>query len=336
MMQLALLVAPQRNTQYGNLARTLALPELQASPLGPRLAAWEHRHFARQDWLLVELDGAVGEDECVVLDRLGSISAVFEWFDDAGEVAGPLLRPLGASWAPFVPIEFVETRRYRGKTNELFTFVLINLALFAGDWRDCLAEQLRILDPLAGGGTTLFAALTRGYDALGIEREKPDIDTTDAYVRQFFRELRLPCQRLEERLRGIGRRVPFTIGRQPDTRLLGLAHGDTFAAPALLNGLPGGARFHAIVADLPYGIQHQGQVRHLLEEGVAAWNSVLLPGGALAIAWDASSLRRPAAIETVEQHFGLRVLDEPPFNMLEHQVDRQIKHRDVLVIRKEA
>jgi SAM-dependent methyltransferase len=336
MMQLALLVAPQRNTQYGNVARALALPELQASPLGPRLVAWERRRIGRQDWLLVEIDGALGEREYDVLDRLGSIGAAFEWFDDAGERSGPLLRPLTARWAPFVPIEFVETRRYRGKTNELFTFVLINLALFASDWGADLTERLRILDPLAGGGTTLFAALTRGYDAFGIEQEKNDIDTTDAYVRQFFRELGLPCQRLEERVRGVGRRVLFTIGRQPDTRQLGLAHGDTVAAPELLNGLPGGARFHAIVADLPYGIQHQGQVRHLLEEGVPAWASALLPGGALTLAWDASSLRRPAAITLIERQLGLRVLDEPSFNMLEHAVDRQIKHRDVLVVRKEV
>ena len=335
-MQLALLIAPQRNTQYGNLARFLALPELHASPLGSRLVAWERRRIGRQDWLLVDITGELDQPDYDVLDRLGTIGAVFEWFDDVAGLVGPLLRPLTSRWTPFATVELVEARRYRGKTNELFTSVLLNLALFASDWGESLAEHLRILDPLAGGGTTLFAALTRGYDAVGIEQEKNDIDTTDAYVRQFFRELGVPCQRLEERVRGVGRRILFTIGRRPETRLLGLVHGATFATPALLDGLPGGARFHAVVADLPYGIQHQGQVRHLLEEGVPAWADTLLPGGALALAWDASSLRRTAAITLIEQHFGLRVLDEAPFNVLEHAVDRQIKHRDVLIVRKEV
>ena len=32
----------------------------------------------------------------------------------------------------------------------------------------------------------------------------------------------------------------------------------------------------------------------------------------------------------------LRAIDEPPFNQFDHPVDRQIRHRDVLVIRKEG
>ena len=334
-MRLALLVAPQRSTMYGNLAHTLAVPELLASPLAARLRGWERANLGGQDWLLVELNDDVTDGELDLLWLFGTLAGVYEYFPGVGEVPGPLLRPVQPPAAEFVPASMIETRRYRGKTNEMFTTVLLNLALFASDFALQANGRLRILDPLMGGGTTLFVALVRGYDAVGIDREKDDFDTTNAFVEQFFRELRVPAKRTEERVRGSGRRALFTVGEKGATRLLGLVHGDTYDTPELLVNLPGGVRFHAIVADLPYGIQHQGQVVRFLDEGLRRWSSVLLPGGAMSIAWEASGPKRAEAIALVERHPNLRVVNSAPYDALEHQVDRQIKRRDVLVIRKE-
>jgi hypothetical protein len=55
----------------------------------------------------------------------------------------------------------------------------------------------------------------------------------------------------------------------------------------------------------------------------------------MAIAWEASGPKRAEAIALVDRHPNLRVLNTTPYDALEHQVDRQIKRRDVLVIRKE-
>lgn len=335
-MKLALLLAPQRSTMYVNLAHKLALPELLASPLAARLRGWERADFGGQDWLLVDLDDAVGDDELDLLWYFGTLAGVYEYFPQLGDVSGPLLRPVDSPLDDFVPASMIETRRYRGKTNELFTTVLLNLALFAGDYARRLGDHLRVLDPLMGGGTTLFVSLVRGYDAVGIDREKDDFDTTNAYVEQFFRELKVPSKRIEERVRGAGRRALFRVGDQRDSRTLGLIHGDAYDVRDLLNGLPGGARFHAVVADLPYGIQHQGQVVRFLEEALPRWASTLLPGGALALAWEASAPKRADAIAIIERHPNLRVLTDSPHDSLEHQVDRQIKRRDVLVIRREG
>ena len=333
-MKLALLIAPQRSTMYVNLARTLALPELLASPLAARLRGWERTDFGGQDWLLVDFDDAT-DDELDLLWRFGTVAGVYEYFDALGDVEGPLLRPVSSPIVEFVPASMIESRRYRGKTNELFTTVLLNLALFAGDFALQSGGHLRVLDPLAGGGTTLFVSLVRGYDAVGIEREKDDFDTTNAYIEQFFRELKVPSKRMEERVRGAGRRALFQVGPKGNTRLLGLVHGDTYDTRELLTGLPGGAKFHAIVGDLPYGIQHQGQIIRFLEHALPRWADVLLPGGALSLAWEASAPKRPEAIALVERHHNLHVLTGPPYDSLEHQVDRQIKRRDVLVIRKD-
>ena len=332
-MRLALMLAPQRNALYSDLVRSLAPPELLASPLGPRIEAWDGVRLGGQDYLLVELDDEPATADFEVLARLGTVAAAHEYFARIGEVPGPLLRPLELPWDPFLPPELVETRRYRGKTNEIFTAVLLNLALFAGDYRDRLGERLRVLDPLAGGGTTLFVALTRGYDAVGIELEQEDVTSTDTYVRQFLRGIGVPFGRTDERLRGAGRRYVFSIGRKGDQRTLALVHGDTYRSPELLRGLPGGARFHAVVADLPYGIQHRGRVAELFARAVPTWAGSLLPGGALALAWDATGLPRAEAIQLVRERSPLDVLDDPPYSELAHRVDRVIKRRDVLVAR---
>lgn len=335
-MMFALAIAPQRTTLYGNLARFLAAPELLASPLAPRLRAWEHRQLAGQDWLLLDLDEPT-DDDLALLQRFGTVAGVYDYFPSLEGRQGPFLRPIEPTDTPFLPPAIIEARRYRGKTSELFTATLLNLALFAGDFAGLTGERLRILDPLSGGGTTLFTALVRGYDAVGIEREKDDFDTTDAYVQQFLRGVGIPYKRIEERVRGAGRRAIFTIGRErAATRTLALILGDTYSAPELLAGLPGGARFHAIVGDLPYGIQHQGQIVRFLEEALPGWAGALLPGGTLALAWEASGPRRAAATALVEAHRGLRVVTAPPYDALEHQVDRQIKRRDVLVARKDG
>ena len=263
------------------------------------------------------------------------MAGVYEYLPQVGGVDGPFLRPIEAVASAFLPPELIETRRYRGKTNELFTMVLLNLAIFAGDYAGQIGERLRILDPVSGGGTTLFTALVRGYDAFGIEREKEDFDTTDAYVQQFLRAVGVPFKRIEERVRGSGRRALFTIGWKDQTRTLGLVLGDTYNALDLLDGIPGGTRFHAIVGDLPYGIQHQGQIGRFLDVAVPRWARTLLPGGAITLAWEASGIRREEAIGRIEAHDNLHVVTAPPFDALEHPVDRQIKRRDILTIRRD-
>lgn len=336
-MLLALAIAPQRSTLYGNLVRFLAPAELRASPAGTKLRRCEYATLGGQEYLLIELADELTGAERAALDRLATISARFEFFERIGATAGPLLRPITSTWQPFLPAEIVETRRYRGKTSEPFTAALLNFGLFAGGYAGALDTRLRVLDPLAGGGTTLFTALTRGYDAVGIERERPDVESTDTYVRQFLRGVGIPFKRTDERVRGHGRRYLFTIGRGGDTRTLGLILGDARQPGPLLEGLPGGARFHAVVADLPYGIQHQGQVEELLRDAVPRWADTLLPGGTLALAWESSRLKRPEAIKLVEgARRGLRVVDVPPFDGLAHRVDRAIKRRDILVVRDES
>ena len=335
-MKIALKITPQRSTQYANMAEILATPELLASPLSPFITAVTTTTLAGQSYLLTTLDETSPHFPTLpalipILSRLAATSEIYEYFDALGDVQGPLLRPLEPQFAPFVPLEMAEIRRYKGKTNEIFTHVMLNIALFAGDYAAQCTERLRILDPLAGGGTTLFLALAAGYDAFGIETERQDIESTAIFVRQYLRSEHIPFKELAERSRRAGRRYQFEIGRKGATRVLVLAHGDTAQANLHMQEVPGGPRVHAIVGDLPYGIQHFAEISGMLQKALPTWERLLLPGGTLALAWNATRIDRATIVALLEQHTRLHVRNEPPYTQLVHPVDRVIKKRDIIV-----
>ncbi len=335
MRKLALKITPQRSTQYANMTAKLAEPELLASPLRAAITHIEPVTFAGQAYLLVSLDNESVSSQCLeleeILPRLGATSEAYEFFERIGDVEGPFLRPLETTFDPFLPLEMAEIRRYKGKTNEVFTRVLLNIAIFAGAFTNQFTGRLRILDPLAGGGTTLFLALSDGYDAFGIEHQKQDVDTTVVFLRQYLNSIRMPYKELDERGRRTGRRYQFEIGRKGVTRRLVLAHGDTCDAYLHMQEVPGGPHLHAIVADLPYGIQHFGEIAGMLSKALPVWESILLPGGTIALAWNATPIERTTIIDLVEQQTQLRIRNDPPYTQFVHTVDRVIKKRDILV-----
>lgn len=335
-MKLALKITPQRSTQYANMAEVLAMPELLASPLGAIISHLEPTRLAGQDYVLAEIvpvqdEAAILAQWAEILPRLGTLSEGYQYFAELAEIAGPLLRPIEPHFAPFVPLEMAEVRRYKGKTNEIFTRVLLNMAIFAGAYREQFATRLRILDPLAGGGTTLFHALAAGYDAIGIEQNRQDVMTTEVFVRQYFHSEHIAHKELDERGRKAGRRYQFEVGRKGATRHLVLVHGETAQAPQHLQEVPGGPRVHAIVGDLPYGIQHFSEVADLLNAALPAWERLLLPGGTLALAWNATRIERAELTRLIERRTALRLRNEPPYTQLEHVVDRVIKKRDIVI-----
>ncbi len=331
-MKIALKITPQRSTQYANMADVLAAPELLASPLGSAVHDIAPVTLAGQAFVLATLDDTLSADMFMpILSRLGATSEVYEYFEQLGDVQGPLLHPMEPQFTPFLPVEMAEVRRYKGKTNELFTQVLLNIALFAGGYAQQFTDRLRILDPLAGGGTTLFLALAHGHDAFGIELERQDIETTAVFIRQYLHSEHIPFKELDERGRRAGRRYQFEIGHKKETRVLVLAHGNTHEANLHLQEIPGGPRMHAIVGDLPYGIQHFGEVVALLQKALPVWEQVLVPGGTLALAWNATRIERANMVELVEQYTHLKVRNEAPYTQLAHTVDRVIKKRDIVV-----
>ncbi len=318
-------IAPQRSTQYTDLAVQLAPLELQVSPLASAISNLQSITLAGQAYVRFAMPTLPTVEQRYELGALATLPAFYEWFDQIGDIPGPLLRPLEGRFVPILPTELVSARRYRGKTNELFTHFLCNLARFSSNFADQPWSALRLLDPLAGGGTTLFTGLILGATVAGVEQSEQDVQSTVAFLRDFLREARIACQIKEERFKKLGRRWVCALGKPPQTCIL--ASGDTAQAAGLLPGF----KPHLIVTDLPYGIQHNGPLVDLLTRGLPVWAKMLLPGGALVFSWDATRFPRPAMIESVERSSPFRVRTSPPYDHMGHRVDRVIKQREVLV-----
>lgn len=330
---LAAQVAPQRSTQYASLASDLASAELAASPLGRRAGGVAMRRIADQDYLVFGLDApGPSADDLALLASLATLGNVFQLYGALGEVEGPLLRPLAARYPFVLDRDLAAVRRYKGKTSELFTLFLCNIAKFASGFAEAPWRDLRVLDPLCGGGTTLFTALSLGAHAAGIERDRGDADSTATFLTQFCREARIGLSVREERLRALdAHRWQFRIGREKaDPRRCLLAAGDAADARDLLAGF---GRPHLIVADLPYGIQHSAPLADLLAACLPAWAALLEPGGTLALSWDGTRATRDEMAARIAATTPLRVVEEEPYGRLAHRVDRVIKRRDVIVAR---
>ncbi|MFC1463543.1 MAG: hypothetical protein ACFLMY_01725 [Candidatus Brachytrichaceae bacterium NZ_4S206] len=331
MLTLLAQIAPQRSTQYGALADALAPYELQLSALGAYITSIGPIRLGGQSYLRCALSASPTASDLGEMGSFATMSAFFEYVERLGEHDGPWLRPLETQFRPAFPPELATARRYKGKTNELFTHFMCNVARFSSAFAGSPWRALRVFDPLAGGGTTLFTALVLGAEAAGVERCKEDVESTVAFLVQYAREQGIAHTVKEERLKRFGRRWRFTFTIEGSSTQCVIARGETADSAALMDGIK---RPHLIVTDLPYGIQHRGELVNVLTAGLPAWSAMLLEGGALAFAWEAARFPRAEIIALVESHSGLRVLNDPPYDRLAHRVDRVIKQRDVIVARK--
>ena len=322
-------LAPQRSTQYGDLVSALAPHELHLCPLGSAIRQLAPADMAGQRYLRLDLPDLPSPGQLVEMGTLATISAFFEMEPSLDERPGPWLRPLDTTFAPVLPPELAAARRYRGKTNELLCHFLCNLARYSSNFAGRPWQELRVLDPLAGGGTILFTALMLGAEVAGVEQDEQDVRSSVAYLRQFCQEAGITCRVQEERLRKVGRRTTLTLGKTPPRRCL-LAEGKTEQTDAFVIGF----KPHFIITDLPYGIQHNGPLIELLTHGLPVWTKLLPSGGTVAFAWDATRFERSEMVSLVEAVAPLSVLNASPYDELAHRVDRVIKRRDVLVARR--
>lgn len=322
-------IAPQRSTQYAQLASDLAPAELYLSGLHPHLEKIEPVELGGQHYLKLAVSSELDDTLRYELGTLSMTSAYFIYHESLGGHPGPLLEPIDPGFQPVLPMELALTRRYRGKTNELFTHFLCNLARYSSDFAHRRWDGLRLLDPLAGGGTTLLTALSLGADVIGVEQNAQDVTTTIAFLRDWMRGEGIGCQIKEERLSGRGKRWWATITADGPRQFV-FAQGDTAQSDQLINAFK---KPHFIVTDLPYGIQHQGALEDLLYTALPVWSQVLTEGGALVFAWDATRFPREDMVALVESACDLKVLNTPPFDDLTHRVDRVIKRRDVIAAR---
>ncbi len=324
--ELFAVIAPQRATLYSAWVRQLAPLEWLASPLGDRIESWTYDVLGDLDGIRVQLRTALDETTLLYLESFALTRAVFRVHSHKPFLLEPL--PLERKYV--LPKTLLETRRYKGKTNELLTEFLLNLGWFASPWKNRTRPRLRVLDPVCGGGTSLFAALIRGWDAFGVEADAKTVETTVAYLKHFLRTSRVKHTVQRSRLKGLGRRWTFQIKVLEPPLTCVIAQGDTGDTFELLAS----PKAHMLIADFPYGVQHRGLVIDLITRGMNSWLRSLRKGATLVLVWDQRTLDRQELIQLIAGFGELEALDTPPWNQLLHPVDRVIKKRDILILRR--
>ena len=326
---LAAQLTPQRSTQYADLVKCLAPHEITLSQASSALKGKVTLvEMGGQEYLLFEIGEEWPDSYWQFLQEFAMTNSFFFYHEAIGEQAGPFLQPVTIPVETFLPAGLVTTRRYRGKTNELLTRFMCNIARYSSSFRKTPWRKITLLDPLSGGGTTLFTGLVLGADVVGVEQDQKTGEGTAGFLKAFFKESRISARLREERLKGVGKRWFFTIKH---TARCVIGVGDTSQVHHFTNGVK---KPQLIVTDLPYGIQHRAKWKELLTEALPAWNHVMAEGGALVFSWNATHFLREEMISLVQEVGGFEVLNAYPYNQLGHRVDRVIKQRDILVAKR--
>jgi SAM-dependent methyltransferase len=345
MTRYALLVSPSANRVYARAAADLTVAELGV--LATTVLEGRLGDARREEVAGIEYVGFDGDLDDAALARVGNVSTAFALFERPDD---DTFRPVALRRLDCLDDDLLTILKYQGKTNELFTKLLLNVTVLASRSADrMLTDRLRVLDPLCGRGTTVNQVLMYGWHATGVERDAHDFDAYAAFLTRWLKDKRLKHTATTAKLRRDGR----TLGRRLDVELAtskeAWAGGDTISVSvALADTRETGRVFKAasvdaIVTDAPYGVQHgshggpgdeglQRRPLELLEAALPGWVQVLRPGGAVGIAVNLRTCPRDRALALLADA-GLEPRDDPAYRGFEHRVDRAIT-RDLVIATK--
>ena len=339
----ALMVRPSLNQVYAASSPQLALAELDILSSGV-LAGRCHDTGQTTIADVAYLEFSVASLSETDLRWIASLSSALALF----EISDGLLKPVPLPHVDVLDPDLLTIPKYRGKTNELFTKLLLNVALFSRDTADeASSRPLRVLDPMCGRGTTLSQALTYGFDATGLEIDARACDAYTEFVATWLKRKRLKHKVHEANKRrspgGAPKRtvIEFAVSkalfRGGDHLSLTIINADTLRALELCPK----HSFDLVVTDMPYGVQHGTRdaggtlsraPAELLRAALPVWAELLRPGGTVALAWNT----RVASRERMREAFagtGLELLNSEPYGRFKHWVDQAIT-RDILVGRR--
>lgn len=345
-MKYLILQNPGHNRVYYNLADQLALAELQiaANRFTVDVVKVDVELIENVRYLSIETKGNMEQSDLDVVSRLSFVFAIF-LYDEHSKCMKPIRK---------IDYEFVDQKissllKYQGKTNELFTKMMVNVGLLASDC--CYEDEISLLDPVAGKGTTLFEALVYGFNAYGIELETGAVHEASVFFKKYLETEKLKHKADQRRIAGTNKNneiqikeFEFALTKEAfksgeGLKKLGMVAGNTSDAHTYFKK----PIFNLIVGDLPYGIYHgnrsyesrSGATRNpseLLEECLPGWYKVLKKGGTVVLAWN-SFVISPKKLGEIFESNGFSVFGEEPFNKFQHMVDKSIK-RDIIVAKK--
>ena len=346
----ALLINPGHNRVYFESSLSLSLAEfgIVAAKMSVAIDEAVITPIAGIEYLTFTAADTLGAADIKILSDLSFAYALFRMEGaDSGNDTALTLNPIAKTRTDYIDESMGRILKYSGKTNEIFTRMLINIAACSTD----LPEKPRLLDPVAGKGTTLYEGLIKGYDVYGIEISEGVVNEVYHFVRRFLENARYKFELKSLKISGPDKsfraqRHTFKTAatkeayKNKDTRTLEIIAGSALYADKYYKA----GFFDMIVGDLPYGIQHGNVTRkkmptptrhpgELLSACLPAWLAVLRPGGVIALSWNTHVCPRAQMEEIFMQH-DVKLLNEGAYAGLSHRVDQAIM-RDVVVWRKE-
>lgn len=330
-----MLMNPGHNRAYFTNARELALSEL-ALAMGEGCSA-RFDELAGVTYAVFDAEALKAGD----VGRIARLSMVYAIFEREGD----MLRPVDLGHYAYLDPKLSSLMKYQGKTNELFTRFLINCAAFSA-----IGGTGKLLDPVAGKGTTLFEGLVLGLNVCGMEVGGKAALEGCRCLKRFLEDERLKHTASSIKQSGEGRafaaeRYSIEIFRTREEEKRGerrtfemVTASSEFADKVFKRN-----SFDIIAGDLPYGVQHSSvtnekqtkQTRdpsELLRVCLPAWRSVLRTGGAMALSWNTNVLSRKRLSGLIADA-GFEVLSGGAYDRLAHRVDAAIA-RDVIVALK--
>jgi hypothetical protein len=338
MNEYAVMVYPSANRVYADASARLLVAELRVfdqAVLGARLTDVTTRAIGGVPCVTFTAP-ELSDDDVALLSNLSTLYALFR-------IEGELLRPVPLHRLDAFDSDLLTIQKYSGKTNELFTKLVLNVTALSTDRPDDLvARRLRVLDPMCGRGTTLNQAMMYGCDAAGLDIDGKDFEEYGRFIRTWLKNKRIKHQATAAPIRRehtqLGRRLDISLGvnkeryKAGDALRLSFVNGDTVRSTEFFRA----GSFDVIVTDAPYGIRHGSRAdklsrtpTELLRAALPGWATLLRPGGAIGIAWNTQVAGR-AELTALVTDAGLTVHDAGPYLGFEHWVDQAIV-RDILV-----
>jgi hypothetical protein len=338
----ALLLRPATNRLYSKGAAALNAGELSVLDhrvLNGALHSVVPTVIGGVEYVSFEADAALSDHDVGHLSNLSSAFALFRIVDET------TLEPVTLTPLAHLDDDLLTIQRYKGKTNEQFTKLLFNVTLAASahgaDWP---GRRLRVLDPVCGRGTSLNQGLVYGFDVDGIEIDRAAYDAYNTFLVTWVKDKRFKHQVHTMPLRRdgkiTGRRLEVVFARDKDeykaddVQRVRLVNDDTIHAGEHYRK----PVFDAVVADLPYGVQHASRVRpdararhpgELLAGALDGWVGAMKPGAAMGLSFNAKVLARDALVDRLARH-GLSPCGGPGYEQFSHRVDQAIT-RDLVV-----
>jgi len=339
---------PGHNRVYYNLAGQLALSELSIACARLSTACSDIKivEIAGVRYLSLSCEQDLQAEDVTFLSRLSFVFAIYKL---EGNDAASSLLPVQMAAYEYVDSKISSLQKYAGKTNELFTKMMINVALLSSDFS--YEDKIQLLDPVAGRGTTLYEASIYGFNAFGVEIEAKPVHDCQIFFKQYLQKERYKYTADKRMVFGKNKseavyiqEFDYALNKEEfkDTdqcKKLGIIHGNSQDTAKYFKK----NSFHLLVGDLPYGIAHGNSAAHksstgtrnpseLISACLPEWKMVLKEGGVIVLAWNAFVTPKHRLAAIFEEH-GFEVMRDAPYNGFEHMVDKSIK-RDIIIVKK--